>query len=507
MAFVRKVKTASGATAVQIVEKRNGRRRIVEHIGSARTEGELALLVSVAQQRLHAPQDALVELARSSAQPGATPGPVVEHAASELLWQVLQNAYRELGFDAVEDAVFAQLVAARLVEPTSKRDTLRVLSEIGVPAPHSNTLYACLARCVARDYRSQISAACWAHATAERAVALVMYDLTTLHFEITDEDRLRKVGMSKERRVDPQITVGLLVTKTGFPLEIAMFEGNKAETKTLIPVIQQFQTRHEVDDLVVVADAGMLSAANLNALEDAGLRFIVGSRQSKAPYDLASHFQAHGNYIPDDSTLEITRDMGSGKEKRSRRVVYHYSFKRHKRDDRTINAQLTKAEQVADGKRPIARDRFVTVTTDAEGKKAEVNHATIDRARAAAGFKGYVTNIAADVMNGAHVVAAYHDLWHVEESFRMAKNDLQARPIFHHKKDSIEAHLTIVFTALAVARHLQDRTGITIKKLVQTLRPLQSVTITLAGQQVTAQPRITTDAGTILAKIPDLAGH
>lgn len=507
MAFVRKVKTASGATAVQIVEKRNGRRRIVEHIGSAHTEAELAVLVSVAQQRLHAPQDALVELPRSSAEPGATPGPVVEHAASELLWQVLQNAYRELGFDAVDDAVFAQLVAARLVEPTSKLDTLRVLREIGVPAPHSNTLYACLARCVARDYRSQISTACWAHATAERAVALVMYDLTTLHFEITDEDRLRKVGMSKERRVDPQITVGLLVTSTGFPLEIAMFEGNKAETKTLIPVIQQFQTRHEVDDLVVVADAGMLSAANLNALEDAGLRFIVGSRQSKAPYDLESHFQAHGNYIPDDSTLEITRDMGSGKDKRSRRVVYHYSFKRHKRDDRTINAQMTKAEQVADGKRPIARDRFVTVTTDAEGKKAEVNHATIDRARAAAGFKGYVTNIEADVLNGAEVVAAYHDLWHVEESFRMAKSDLQARPIFHHKKDSIAAHLTIVFTALAVARYLQDRTGITIKKLVQTLRPLQSVTITLAGQQVTAQPRLTADAGTILATIPDLAGH
>ena len=449
MAFVRKVKTASGATAVQIVEKRNGRRQILEHIGSAHTEAELVVLISVAQQRLHAPQDALLELAASPSESSTVPGPVVEHTASVLLWQVLQNAYRKLGFDAVDDAVFAQLVAARLVEPTSKLDTLRVLSEIGVTAPHSNTLYACLARCVARDYRSQIAAACWAHATADSAVALVMYDLTTLHFEITDEDRLRKVGMSKERRVDPQITVGLLVTSAGFPLEIAMFEGNKAETKTLIPVIQQFQARHGVTDLVVVADAGMLSAANLNALEDAGLRFIVGSRQSKAPYDLESHFQAHGNYIPDDSTLEISRDMGFGKDKRSRRVVYHYSFKRHKRDDRTINAQMTKAEQVADGKRPIARDRFVTVTTDADGKKAEVNHATIDRARAAAGFKGYVTNIGADVMNGAQVVAAYHDLWHVEESFRMAKNDLQARPIFHHKKDSIQAHLTIVFTALA----------------------------------------------------------
>src|SRR5665811_2514724 len=82
------------------------------------------------------------------------------------------------------------------------------------------------------------------HATTAGPVALVMYDLTTLHFEITDEDTLRKVGMSKEHRVDPQVTVGLLVTAGGFPLEIAMFEGNKAETKTLIPVIEPVSYTH-----------------------------------------------------------------------------------------------------------------------------------------------------------------------------------------------------------------------------------------------------------------------
>lgn len=147
------------------------------------------------------------------------------------------------------------------------------------------------------------------------------------------------------------------------------------------------------------------------------------------------------------------------------------------------------------------------VTTDADGKKAEVNWEVIERARASAGLKGYVTNIAAEVMDGAAVVAAYHDLWHVEESFRMAKNDLQARPIFHRKKDSIEAHLTVVFAALAVARYLQDRTEVSIKRLVQALRPLQSVTITIAGEQVTALPRLSPAASAILNKIPDLAGH
>ena len=82
-----------------------------------------------------------------------------------------------------------------------------------------------------------------------------MYYVKTLHFEAKDEDKRLLVGMSKERRVDPQIQVGLLVDPAGFPLELHMFEGNKAETTTIIPVLEAFQERHGITDLVVVADA------------------------------------------------------------------------------------------------------------------------------------------------------------------------------------------------------------------------------------------------------------
>jgi hypothetical protein len=183
-----------------------------------------------------------------------------------------------------------------------------------------------------------------------------MYDVTTLHFEVTDEDEgpegLRKVGMSKEHRVDPQVQVGLLVDRSGFPLEVHCFEGNTAETSTLLPVLNGFLERHKATDLVVVADAGMLSARNLNAIEDAQLSFIVGSRISKAPYDLAAHFERHGNAFDDGQFLESTRVMGSGKAARARRVVYHYLFARHKRDDRAINAMVDRAEKVAAGPIP-----------------------------------------------------------------------------------------------------------------------------------------------------------
>jgi transposase len=300
--------------------------------------------------------------------------------------------------------------------------------------------------------------------------------------------------MSKERRVDPQIQVGLLVDPSGFPLEVHAFAGNKAETHTLIPVLEAFQNRHGVTDMVVVADAGMLSAANLNALEEAGFKFIVGSRISKAPYDLAEHFDRHGDYFTDGQILESARVMGTGRHARTRRIVYQYSFKRHKRDDRAINAMIERAEKIAAGKAPMSKARFLTITDACK----EVNQDLVDRARQLAGLKGYVTNIDSETMTGQAVITAYHDLWQVEKSFRMAKSDLRARPIFHRQRDSIEAHLTIVFAALAISRHLQDQTGVSIKKLVRTLRPLRSATIEIDGHTFEAEPTISSEASELL---------
>ena len=420
----------------------------------------------------------------------------IQQSTARILWQGLTGTYSRLGFDVVGDPVFRDLVLCRVVEPTSKLDSVRVLAELGTTPPHVNTLYNCLQRVVGRDYRTLIATACWAHVTRTGGpgVALVLYDLTTLYFEAEKEDDLRKVGMSKERKVDPQITVGLLVARDGFPLDVHVFEGNKAETKTLIPVITAFQMRHQISDMVVVADAGMLSAANLNALEDAGLSFIVGSRTSKAPKELEEHFGRRGNAIPDDGVVELIRPMGQGRDRRDRRVVWHYKWERAKRDRRTLNAQIDRAQRVADRAEPLKKQRFVKITD----QKVILDEASIQRARESAGYKGYVTNIAPAVMDGHAVVAAYQDLWKVEQSFRMAKSDLKARPIFHRTRDSIEAHLTIVFAALAIARYQQNRTGTSIKKIVRTLRRIHTVIIDVDGHELTARTPLDDDAQAII---------
>jgi Transposase DDE domain len=274
--FVRRVKTASGATAVQIVHKRGRTVLGVDHIGSAHDAEQLALLLETAKRRLHAGQQAL-EIDLSPPQPSDPGTPVVDATGSVILWKALCGLYDALGFAAVDDEAFRALVLGRIIEPTSKLDTVRVLDELGVGAPSRVTFMRCLKRVIARDYRSIIAEACYRHATRAGGLALVLYDVSTLYFEIPREDGLRKVGMSKERRVDPQVTLGLLTDADGFPLAVHLFEGNKAETKTLIPVLTEFAEQHpDTTDIIVVADAGMLSAANLLALEQAGFRFIVG---------------------------------------------------------------------------------------------------------------------------------------------------------------------------------------------------------------------------------------
>jgi transposase len=199
--------------------------------------------------------------------------------------------------------------------------------------------------------------------------------------------------------------------------------------------------------------------------------------------------------------------MGTGTAARSRRIVYQYRFERRKRDERAINAMVEKAEKVASGTRPLKKERFVSV----RGADKTVDWARVDRARQLAGLKGYVTNIPVTTMTGAAVISAYHDLWQVEKSFRMAKSDLRARPIFHRTRESIEAHLTIVFAALAISRHLQAQTGVSIKKIVRALRPLRTVQIRIAGQTITATPIITPEARAILDQLPPItapgAGH
>lgn len=210
ISFVAYVPTASGARAVRIVHEKGRQVVRIEHVGSVHGVAELAVLMEVARQRRHEGQGVL-GLAPGSGTPTGSFARIV-CALSQLVRDVVVGADGPVGFDAVDDEALRKLVLARMVESTSKADTIGVLAEIGVPAPSVRTSFGSLRRTVDGDDRDPLTEACLAQfARVAGRASMVLYDVTTLSFETEVDDELRTVGISKERRVDPQIQVGLLV--------------------------------------------------------------------------------------------------------------------------------------------------------------------------------------------------------------------------------------------------------------------------------------------------------
>jgi hypothetical protein len=466
VAYVRTVKTSSGATAVQIVWSFRRGSRSIEHLGSAHDESGLAALKAAAAQRLAAGQ-AQLDLGLA-ARSESEPLPITSSKAAQL-WDALCHADEVLGFDeaASSDEVFRQLVLARIIEPTSKADSLRVIEETGMAPVSYPTLNRRLPVFAKPSFRQELSSACACHVALGPA-SLVLYDVTTLHFETDAGDGFREPGFSKERRLDPQITLGLLTDAAGFPLSVAAFEGNRAETATMLPVINAFKTAHNLTDVTVVADAGMISESNQVALQAAGLSFILGARIPHLPDVVREWRDKHPDQaIPDG--LVLTQPWPSTSSEKARGIpdrVIHYQF-RHDRARKTlrgIDEQVAKAERVVDGHAPIKRNRYIQLL----GATKSVNRALEAKTRALAGWKGYTTNLVGQPAE--YVIDAYHQLWRIEKAFRMSKHDLQARPIYHRTRDSIEAHLTIVLAALAVSHWIEHQTGWSIEKFIRAAR-------------------------------------
>jgi DDE family transposase len=494
VAYVRTVRTASGATAVQVVWSSRRGSRQVEHLGSAHDADELAALKSVAAERIAAGQ-AELDLGLAAAA-GNGPLEVVGSKAGHL-WDVLCRAYDSLGFDEAADGdeVFRALVLARIIEPTSKLDALRVLDEAGVAAPSYATLKRRLPRYGKPVWRKDVSAACAAHAALGPA-SLVLYDVSTLYFETDTGDGFREPGFSKERRLEPQITIGLLTDATGFPLAVEAFEGNKAETATMVPTLTAFMAAHRLTDITVVADAGMLSDNNKREIEAAGLGFILGNRFTHIPYVIEEwHRENPGAEIPDGLTLIQPWPPGPNSSRRDQVIYYQYKADRARRTLKGIDEQIGKAERAVAGKAPIKRNRFITLA----GGDKSVNRELEAKARTLAGWKSYITNIPNPTPE--FVIGAYHQLWHIEKSFRMSKHDLQARPIYHHKRESIEAHLAVVFAALAVTHEIETRTGWSIKRFVQTARRYRTIAIRAGDHVLTAEEPLPAELRDALAVI------
>ena len=243
----------------------------------------------------------------------------------------------------------------------------------------------------------------------------------------------------------------------------------------MLPVINAFKTAHNLRDVTVVADAGMISETNQVAMQAAGLSYILGARIPFLPDVVREWRDLHPEEtIPDQ--LVLTQPWPATSAEKARGIpdrVTHYQYRhdRARRSLRGIDEQVAKAQRAVDGKAPVKRNRFIQLT----GATKAVNRQLEAKTRALAGWKGYTTNLVDQTPD--FVISAYHQLWRIEKAFRMSKHDLQARPIYHRTRDSIEAHLTIVFAAMAVSHWIEHQTGGSIKRFVRTARRYRTVTI------------------------------
>jgi hypothetical protein len=503
VAYVRTVKTSSGAIAVQIVWSWRKGSRSIEHLGSAHDDVELVALKAAAAERLAAGQTELDLGISGGLEAGTLP---ILSSQMTRLWEALCAAYRILGFESAtkSDNVFRDLALARIIEPTSKIDAERVLGEVGVSPASYATLKRRLRGYAQPRWRQSLAAASAAHAGLGPA-SLVLFDVSTLYFETDAGDGFRQPGFSKERRLEPQITLGLLTDASGFPLTVHAFEGNKAETATMLPVINAFKTVHQLTDVTVVADAGTVSEANQVALQAAGLSFILGARIPYLPDVVREWRDKHPDEAISDG-LVLTQPWPSTPAEKARGIpdrVIHYQY-RHDRARRTlrgIDEQIAKAQRAVDGHGPVKRNRYIQLT----GATKSVNRTLEAKTRALAGWKGYTTNLVDQP--ATFVIGAYHQLWHIEKAFRMSKHDLQARPIYHHLRESIEAHLSIVVAAMAVSHYIERQTGWSIKKFVRTARRYRTVKIRAGRQILTAADPLPDDLREAIAKISRQLEH
>lgn len=479
--FVRRKSNKSGSISVQLVEKRGRRNVVVQSFGSSREEAELQRLEAAAQTA-RAKHERQLQFAfhcseREQAVVELIKGAAVRSVGPEL---VLGKIFDEIGFGALKDELFRDIVLARLVYPTSKLGTANYLlhhqgKDIGV-----TRLYRFLDRLRSR-YQEQVEQIAYHYSKrilGDR-IAYVFYDMTTLYFEAESEDDLRKIGFSKDGKFQhPQIMLGLLVGPDGYPISYDIFEGNTFEGKTLLPVLQRAKKRFGFVQPTVIADSGLLSADNIALLCEQGYNFILGARIKNESSAMQKQILEASCKLKDQDAVVFQKDNGH-------RLIIDYSLKRAAKDAsnrekgiKRLQARISSGRLTKNTLNNRGYNKFLTMTGEV---KVALDETKVIEDKQWDGLKGYLTNSS---LSPETVIAHYRQLWKIERAFRISKTDLRIRPIYHRKKARIEAHICIAFVAYTILKELERRLAqakfdLSPQKAIELLKSIYQIEVLL----------------------------
>lgn len=460
---IRKTKTSSGATAVQVVRNRGKQRIVVKHVGSAHASDDIYALLEQAeayaeahrvQPHLFAPIDFPVPSATLNLSRTKLVG--VTHRFAR---DVLLACARRCGLDGLPE-LYQDLALMRIVEPTSKLRTIELLQQYFNIRYPQRTVYRALPKLLEQQEAIEAAAIRTARQELNESFHLVLYDVTTLYFESFKDYELQRPGFSKDNKPQqPQIVIGLITTRSGFPMMHEVFEGNTFEGHTMLDIVRRFQQRVGQTKPVIVADAAMLSRENMLTLGAQGYRYIVGARLASSSQRFLEHVHAALPRI-DKANRRFNEVYGD----KTIATICEFSEGRYKKDRREFEKHVKRALELLERNEPGRRAKFVK-KSDQKGKPFVFDSALKTKTEKLLGIKGYITNIPEQELSNQDVIAYYHDLWHVEHAFRMTKSDLRTRPIFHRTQEAIRAHVLICFMALMMGKLLELKTGLSLKRI------------------------------------------
>ena len=439
--------------AIEVVSKRLGKLTVHKHLGTFATNEEKDTLLEKAREYIQSKtgQEELFSPPEHLQLKHVT----ITQSQPLFLYRLLCRIYDHLGFNSCNDLLIRDLIIARVYQPQSKRETREILSDLFGVHYSLITIYRHLKTAMDNGLKDQFQSALisFARENLHDSLRLVFYDVTTLAFDSHMKVGLKDLGFSKDHRfADVQIVVGLVVNRDGFPLYFDVFNGKTFEGKTFISVVEKVKSLLNNPDLIVIADAAMVSRFNVEELDKRNIGFIVGARLANIPLKLQEEIakEVLGQDLKTTTVGYLTH-----------RLICQYSNARAAKDRSDREKQIAKAEGVVSSPSQISRRyRFVETVSG----KYQINTALIEKSKRLEGIKGYVTNTNLDE---ATVIDRYHDLWRIEKSFRITKSDLEARPVFLRLDKTITCHLVIVFAGLAICRYLEIETGLSIKKILK----------------------------------------
>jgi transposase len=454
--FVRKKRNQSGSTSVQIIDKSGNKYRVVNTVGSSNNPVEIGRLL----KRAYAKLDSIEHEKQLRLFPSTS---LCEDIVNDFL-DIIGNenirtigpelifgtVFDRIGFNAIPEDMFRHLVITRLVYPASKLKTVDYIYRHQGQIISEDAVYKFLDRFKAK-HKDEAERIAFAYTQKTiKNISVVFYDMTTLYFEAEKEDELRKIGFSKDGKFQkPQIMLGLLVAEHGYPIGYDIFEGNTFEGHTLLPVLEGMQKRFNLARPVVVADAALLSDKNIRTLSEKQYQFIIGARIKNESKEVKKVILKKSLCMKNGDSFSIEKNDGQ-------RLIVTYSDNRAKKDAYNRERGVKRLQQ------RIKAGRLTKESINNRGyNKFLILHGqvqvAIDKQKVQNdqqwdGLKGYITNTR---LRNKTVVENYRHLWKIEKAFRISKHDLKIRPVYHYKRNRIEAHICIAFAAYTVWKELE----------------------------------------------------